>query len=233
MKKFICILSFILVSLAFFAQDTNTTIKIKKIKWKVLLSPSDSILWINKENQVKINVEGGKNYCVNIKDGKIKCNENNYSIRVSTEGAAVLTIYEKLPNKKMKPLYTKLYQVKSIPDPVAYVCGVKNDSVIDKQQIIDDNELTAIHPFYNIKLPVLGFDVIFTIGGKIDTLSSNSNHFTVDMRKRIYYLKSGSILYFENVYCGMPDGKIQKIKPFEIFVTETNRYKVGYSVIGL
>ena len=233
MKKYIFIITFILQSILLLAQGTNTTIKIKRTKWNVLVSPDDSILWINKNNQLKINVEGGNNYYVNIKDGKIKCQGNKYNIQVTTEGAAMLTIYEKLPKKKMKPLYTKLYQVKRIPDPVAYVCGVKADSVIDKMQIINENEVSATHPFYKIQLPVLGFDVIFTIGGKIDTLTSTNNHFTIDMRKRIYYLASGSILYFDNVYCGMPDGKIQKIKPFEVFVTETNKYKVGYRVKGL
>jgi hypothetical protein len=80
---------------------------------------------------------------------------------------------------------------------------------------------------------VLGFEVIFSIAGKIDTLTSSNNHFTMDMRKRIYYLPSGSILYFDNVYCKMPDGKVEKIKPFEIFVSETNRFKVAYRLKGL
>lgn len=233
MKKIIILLIFVSFAESQFAQDTTATIKIKKTKWKVLITSNDSILWIDKENHVSIAVEGGMNYCVNIKDGKINCNRNNYTIQVFQEGTAILTVYEKLPNKRLRTLHTKLYQVKRIPDPVPYVCGVKSDSVIDKLQIIHDNIVTITHPFYKLELPVLGFEVIFSIAGKADTLTSKNNHFTMDMRKRIYYLPSGSILYFENVYCEMPDGKVKKIKPFEIFITETNKYKVGYRVIGL
>ncbi len=233
MKKYFFIISYILLSVSARAQVKDATIKIKKAKWDVRVRPADSILWIDKENHVEINVEGGSNYLVNVKDGKIKHRGNKYTLNVFTEGAEMLTVSEKLPNKKGKTIFTKLYQVKRIPDPVAFVCGVKSDSVIEKQQIINDNKVTAIHPFYKMELAVLGFDVIFTFGGKIDTLTSTNSHFTIDMRRRIYYLTSGSILYFENIYCAMPDGRIQKIKPFEIFVTETNKFKVGYRVKGL
>ncbi|MES2593276.1 MAG: hypothetical protein V4608_15440 [Bacteroidota bacterium] len=215
-----------------FAQGPAITIKIEKTQWQVTVGP-DSILWINKNNQVKIDVKGGDNYYIGLKGGRIKNYKGKYSLIVDTEGAATLTVYEKLPNKKFNPIYTKLYMVKKIPDPVPYVCSVKGDSVIDKLQIINDNEITAIHEFTNTKVPILGFDIIIPIGGQVDTLTSNNSHFTLEMQKRIYYLKSGSVLYFENVYCAMPDGSVQKIKPFEIFVSETNKYKVGYRVIGL
>lgn len=214
--------------------QTATTIKIKKTIWKISISPEkDSILWIDKNNKLVVNVEGGSNYQVEIRDGKIKNKGNQYSIEVFTEGAATLTVYEKLPNKKMKPLYTKLYEVKRIPEPLTYVCGVKADSVIDKLQMIHDNVITAFDPFAKKALPVVSFEMIFSFSGQSDTLTSYDNHFTKDMKRRIYYLTSGSILYFENVYCTMPGGKIKKLKPFEIFVNDTDKYKIGYSGKGM
>lgn len=233
MKRDFLTMSFLLLTVMLFSQNFVTKIKIKKTKWNVLISPADSVLWINKENQVEINVEGGDNYYVGIKGGTLKYYKSKYWLLVPTEGAATLTVYEKLPNKKNKPVYTKLYQIKRIPEPVPYVCGVKGDSVIDKLQIINDNEITALHPSNKQKFAIANFDLIVTIGGKTDTLHSPNSHFTIEMRKRIYYLESGSILYFENVYCAMPDGKLQKLKPFEIFINETNKYKVGYRGKGM
>jgi hypothetical protein len=231
MKEYFFCIASVLLPVIFLAQDA-TTINIKKTKWNVSIRPSDSVLWIDKENKLEINVEGGTNYQVELRDGKIRKNKNKYIIEVMAEGAATITVYENLPNKKKKPLYTKLYEVKRIPDPVAYVCGVKGDSVIDKMQLIYDNIITVVHPYYKLQLPVLGFDAIFSFSGQADTLTSLNNHFNLEMKKRIYYLVSGNVLYFDNVYCALPDGKILKLKPFEVFINETNKYKVGYETKG-
>lgn len=225
----------LLLLLSVFAKaQTGTTIKIKKTIWKISISPeTDTILWIGKNNQLEIKVEGGSNYHVEIRDGKIMNKGNQYFIEVFTEGAATLTVYEKLPNKKMKPLYTKLYEVKRIPEPTPYVCGVKADSVIDKLQMVHDNILTAFDSFNKKVLRIVGFEMIFSFSGQSDTLTSCDNHFTFDMKRRIYYLTSGSILYFENVKCAMPDGKVKELKPFEIFVNDSDKYKIGYSGKGM
>ncbi len=232
------IMRFLITALMLFPvfaiSQTGTTIKIKKTIWKISISPeTDSILWIDKKNELEVKVEGGNNYYVEIRDGKIKNKENQYFIEVFTEGAATLTVYEKLPNKKMKPLYTKLFEVKRIPEPIPYVCGVKADSVIDKLQMVHDNVLTAFDSFNKKVLPVVGFEMIFSFSGQSDTLKSYDNHFTLDMKRRIYYLTSGSILYFENVKCAMPDGKVKELKPFEIFVNDSDKYKIGYSGKGM
>jgi hypothetical protein len=233
MKNYIFLLLFVFKTAVFFAQNKTNTIKIRKEKWNVSVTSSDSIFWINRENIVTVNVTGGTNYCINVKDAKIQFSKERYIVNVFNEGATTLTVYEKLPNKKLRTLYTKLYEVRHIPDPIAYVCGVKADSVIDKQQIINDNIVTAVHPFYHLQLPVVGFDLVFINGKQINRLTSTNNHFTINMRKLIYYVASGSIIYFENVYCAMPDGTIEKVPDFQIFVTETNKYKVGYQVKGL
>lgn len=232
-QLFIIVLMF-LGSFEFIAQNSNSSITIKKTKWNITISPAnDSVLWIDIENKLDINVEGGSNYSVDIRDGKIRNNRNNYVIQVFTEGAATITVSELLPNNKKKTVFTKLYEVKKIPEPIPYVCDVKRDSVIDKLQIIYGNIVTVTHPFYKQQLPVLGFDVIFTFAESPDTLRSFDNHFTQDMKRRLYYLNSGSVLNFENVYCMMPNGKIQKLPPFVIYINETDKYKIGLSMQGI
>lgn len=231
-QLFIIVLMF-LGSFEFIAQNLNSSITIKKTKWNITISPAnDSVLWIDIENKLTINVEGGTNYCVDIRDGRIRNKGKNYVIQVFTEGSATLTVCELLPNNKKKVIFTKLYEIKKIPEPIPYVCDVKRDSVIDKLQIIYGNIVKVIHPFYKEQLPVLGFDVIFSFAENPDTLRSFDNHFTQDMKRRLYYLNSGSVLNFENVYCLMPDGKIHKLQPFVIYINETDNYKVGLSMQG-
>ena len=222
----------ILLSLKLQAQEPDR-IKVKKVKWEVSITSPDSIFWIRMANPVVITVKGGSNYAVNILGGTISQKGGKYFVDVKEEGAATISVYEKLPGKKLRVLFTKLFPVKKIPSPQFFVCGVKADSVIDKQQIISDNIVTAYHPFYKVQLPVTGFDVTFGNGAKTETLSSQNNHFTIDMRRRIYGLKAGTLLTFRNVYYILPDGTREKMKEFEVFIAETNKYKVGYRVIGL
>jgi len=214
------------------AQETEV-IKVKKVKWQVNITSPDSVFWIRKANPVVIDVKGGTNYAVNIIGGTISKKGGKYFVDVKEEGAATISVYEKMPGKKLRVLFTKLFPVKKIPSPQFFVCGVKADSVIDKLQIINDNVVTAYHPFYKVQMPVTGFDVVFANGGKTETLSSGNNHFTIDMRRRIYSLKAGTLLTFRNVYYVLPDGTTEKMKEFEVFIAETNKYKVGYRVIGL
>ena len=144
-----------------YTQNINSSITIKKTKWNIAINPTnDSILWIDIENKLTINVEGETNYCVDIRDGKIRHNGNKYIIQVFNEGAATITVCELLPNNKKKVVFTKLYEVKKIPHPTPFVCNVKRDSVIDKLQIIHENIVTVKHPFYQQEIPVVGFDVL-------------------------------------------------------------------------
>jgi hypothetical protein len=211
----------------------NKTIKVTKTIWQVNITSPDSVLWINRKNIVNIKVMGGSNYAIHINGGTIFQRNDQYFVNVKEEGAVTISVYEKLPGKKMRVLSTKLFPVKRIPLPQIFVCGVRQDSVIDKMQIINDNVITAYHPFYKVNLPVVGFDMIVPAGKKTEKLSSNNNHFTIDMRRRIYGLKSGTLLYFENVYYILPDGSKEKTDAFQLFVSETNKYKVGYRVWGL
>jgi len=70
-------------------------------------------------------------------------------------------------------------------------------------------------------------------GDTTQRLSSLSNRFTIDMRRRIYYLKSGSLLYLENVWYVLPDGSLEKSDSFEVFISDSNKYNVGFRVAGL
>ncbi|MCW3072368.1 MAG: hypothetical protein JWO44_2258 [Bacteroidetes bacterium] len=232
MKQLLIMALLAAISLKLQAQETDR-IKVKKVKWEVNITSPDSIFWIAKANPVVIDVKGGTNYAVNILGGTILKKGGKYFVDVKEEGAATISVYEKMPNKKLRVLFTRLFPVKKIPSPQFFVCGVKADSVIDKEQIISDNVVTAYHPFYKVNLPVTGFDVTFRSGGKTEMLSSQNNQFTIDMRRRIYSLKPGTLLTFRNVYYILPDGTREKMNEFEVFIAETNKYKVGYRVIGL
>jgi hypothetical protein len=194
------VITFFIFYLGELSAQSNKTIKVTKTSWQVNITSPDSVFWINRENIVNIQVKGGSNYAIHINGGTIFQRSDHYFVNVKEEGAVTISVYEKLPGKKMRVLSTRLFPVKRIPLPRIFVCGVRSDSVIDKMQIINDNIITAYHPFYKVNLPVVGFDIIVISGKKTEKLNSINNHFTIDMRRWIYGLKSGTLLYFENVY---------------------------------
>ncbi|MCW3082748.1 MAG: hypothetical protein JWP12_114 [Bacteroidetes bacterium] len=231
-KKMLLSIFLFLLSMVLSGQTAVDSIKVKKVKWAVTIK-SDSVFWIGKANPVTIDVKGGMNYAVNIKGGTISKKPGGYVAYAQEEGAVTVAVYEKLPKNKMRVLATKLIPVKRIPVPQIFICGVQADSVIDKEQIIQDNVVTAYHPYYKVALPVVGFDMVLPMGTDSAKLTSPNNHFTIEMRKHIYGIKSGTLIYFENVYYLLPDGSKEKIDAFGVYITETNKYKVGYRIRGL
>ena len=230
LRSFVCLILLIPVGMS--AQSVEQ-IRVKKVKWEVNITAADSIFRVGLKNIVTIKVKGADNYAINVKGGTIAKQQDTYVVYAKEEGAVTVCVYEKLPGKKMRVLGSKLFMVKRVPPPQIRICGVRADSMIDRQQIIHDDVVTAYHPFYKVNLPVVGFDLVFSNKSVSDKLSSANNHFTPEMRKRIYSLKPGTLLYFENIYYLLPDGTKEKADGFQVFVAETNKYKVGYRVMGL
>ncbi len=229
--KIVLLISFSFLSTDVFSQIAK--IKVLKVRWEVSITSVDSIFWIGKENPVSITVKGGGNYAIDLKGGTLSKKAGNYFVNATEEGAVTISVFELLPADKKRVLFTKLIPVQRIPFAQIFVCGVKADSVIDKDQIINDNVITAYHPFYKTNLPVLGFDMVFVADSTTEILTSPNNHFTIDMRKRVYGIKSGTRVYFENIYYLLPNGDTEKIESIGIYVSESNKYKVGYRVRGL
>jgi hypothetical protein len=86
---------------------------------------------------------------------------------------------------------------------------------------------------YKIKHPpVSGFELIYVNGQAMDTLRSANAHFSIEMRRRIHQLKPGDLLYFEKVKCQLPDGKSKTLRPIQLFIDDTDKFKVGYRTTG-
>jgi hypothetical protein len=210
--------------------DTVNTLvfKVSASKTKISVWPADSLLWIEKKNNLKIKIKGNK-YPVVIKleGGTISGKDSLYTAIVEEGVSALLNLWEKYPDGSSKLIYTKPYKIKKIPDPVVYVCGVKGDSAIDKRQLIFENKVYAYSDYYKSYIKIISFDMLFPNQELMDTLSSFSNRFTPEMRNKIWQLNQGSVVYFENIKCKMPNQQIKKLSSIQIFIVETNKYSVG------
>ncbi len=213
-------------------QDSLLVFKVRNPVSEYTLIPNDSVLASEKKTNIKIRSSSKeKPFKVTMEGARIKRADSIFSIYPDSSQAALLTILEYQKNK-WRPVKTKLYKIKHPPEPVVIVCGVKADSVIDKQQLIQEDKVAVYAAQYKSYLPVKGFELIYVNGDSMDTLKSANSHFTLDMRRRIHLLKPGDLIYFEKVRCQLPDGKLKTMRAIQIFIDETNKFKVGYRTPG-
>ncbi|MFI5149501.1 MAG: hypothetical protein ACHQRM_07175 [Bacteroidia bacterium] len=194
--------------------------------------PKDSILWGGQENTIRVRAKGKKrNAYVILEGGRLKPVSKNDSMFVATVNdtvvVALLSIREKNADGTTRLAYTKPYRIKRIPPPVLYVCGVKTDSVIDKQQLIEEDLLYARSVQFKFRLVIESFDMTFITEKGDKALHSSNNHFTIEQRREIHKLLPGNTISFDNIKCRMPSGEVQTLKPVQIYIDDTNKYRVG------
>ncbi len=227
----LCILFFYLFSVSYgMAQDsTALTFRVRDQGMKVSVYPVDTILWTEIANPIRIRIKGEmKLGGVYMKGGKISGSDSTWSAFVTeNENSAVLTIYETTAEGAKAVCFTKKYTIKKLTQPKIFVCGVRNDSVIDKFDFHKKNHISAFHPEWKKYLAVSSFSMVYVKNGKKDTLSTPGNQFSLAMREQIYQLPMGSTLVICNIKVMMPDGNNRSVSPVTIFIADTGRSKVG------
>jgi len=211
---------------------TNTVVfQVAKKEFPVSIDPDTSILWISRTNHFKINIgDEGTIDRVTIDNGRVYRLDSSHFDFVVKEGAsAVVSVYRRLPKGKSKLAATHKYDIRRVPNPVVYVAGVRSDSVIDRQQLIDNGRVKAKIEGFEKQFPVrvVSFRMISYNGTNIDTLQARNNSLTIPMRRSIHRLNPGSVLYFDEVKCIGEDGKMYTARPAQVFLDETNQFKVG------
>ncbi|HXC06727.1 MAG TPA: hypothetical protein VNZ86_18345 [Bacteroidia bacterium] len=212
--------------------STIVTFRVTRSAVTYEVFPKDSILWGNQENKIQIRAHGKKRTAyVMLEGGHLAAVRNNDSLYTATVNdtvvTALLSIREKMADGGSRLVFSKPYRIKRIPPPVLYVCGVKTDSVIDKQQLIVEDLLYARSEQYKFRLIIESFDMIVLSEKGESRFHSVNNHFTLEQRREIHKLVPGNTLFFENIRCLMPSGEVKTLKPVQIFIDDTNKYKVG------
>jgi hypothetical protein len=209
--------------------DSTFIFKVRNPQAEVSIFPADTILWKGQKNLIRVRITPGHTIgSVTLDNGTIRGSDTSYTATVRNGRTALLSVYERLPNGTLRLCLTKLYYIEKNPEPEVNVCGITADSVADKQDLILTNKVMATWEAKNLILPVLSFRMIsLNKEGVSDTLISYNDMFTPDMRNRIHSMNEGSTIRFEEVICMMPNGKMKKLDPIQIFIAKTNKYNVG------
>ncbi len=230
MRRSGTILLFMLYAFSFSAQDSALVFKVRDPEMQVCVFPSDSILWTEQANPIRVRVKGEKKLGgVFAKGARISGSDSSWVLWVSEKNqSALLTIYEILPDGAKAVCFTKKYTIKKPSQPIIKICGVVKDSVLDLWDFHIRNSITAFLPEQKIYLPVLSFEMVVVRKSGNDTLFSYGNKFNLTMREELFRMQPGSTLTICNIEVLVPGGRRKTIPVMQVFLAETGKRKVGY-----
>ena len=214
-------------------EDTTKPVvfTVKQKEFKVMVEPDTNYLWVGETNPLTVRIgDGGVVDRVTIDNGRIfRLDSIHFQVVVKEGSNAVISIYRRLPGNKSTLVETRPYRLRRVPPPTLVVCGVRSDSVIDRQQLINQGQVEAyIEGMHDIlPITVISFRMISYDGTRMDTLQCNGNRFTIPMRRQIQRLPAGTLLYFDEVQCLTKNGRTFKAKEAQLFLDETNKYRIG------
>lgn len=213
-----------------YGQKETLTFKVSKPKSELRLLTADSVFMVKKTNPVVVEMTGKNTvFRVTALNGTVRRKPNNYfEIRFNNTGETVIKVYEKTPDGTTRLGLTQAFEVVAPPQPDIFVCGVKSDSVIDKKHLIKIGELTATLKKSRINPAVMSYDMIIPTDNGNDTLHVNGSKFPIQVKNKLYEIKEGQVLIFENIKVLMPNREVAIVQEVLVFIAKTDQYSVGH-----
>lgn len=218
-----------------FSQDSVYVFKIKKPSSQLVVSHMDTFLVKGQHYIISIKIKVGKKRVVKVQSDSIfisRVKQDLYSVKVprkSKINKGMIKVHVKNEDGTVELNEVLIYNIVNPPMPEIYVGNIKADSLIDKRYLYEYAKLRAVCDGYAVRL--LSFDLITFTNGKKNEFHSESNTLTIQMKNHIQRLNVGSMVYFNNIECLMPDGRVEVIESIRLFFDETNKYKVGERII--
>ncbi len=116
-------------------------------------------------------------------------------------------------DKVKRPMGTKLFRVRSVPDPVAKVNGIKISGPITKNIFLAQSGVVAeMENFeFDLSFKVTEFKVNTLIGGFLAEKVSKSNKFTDEQFALIKQTNKNQKVYIEDIKAVGSDGSIRQL----------------------
>jgi hypothetical protein len=192
------------------------SLKPKKKKVMAVSPTKMNVLYLGADNPVsiavsdvspeKLNVTVSNGTIINAKADQSQPNyDGQYIIRPKQVGMEILTIF----NGKEK-IGIMEFRVKNVPDPVAKVAGLKGGT-INKTELIQQKIVQAdMEGFdFDLQFTVTEFTLSYANNGYVNNYVSKSNKITDEQKALFEKLNSGDNIYFQDIKCIGPDGKIR------------------------
>ena len=224
MKKHLVIFIIITSGLIAMAQTTEkkAVFNVSKQNKIIAVSPTKmNVLYIGVDNPVQIAIcdVPAKYITATIDNGTIEnMGDGKFNVKVN-EGTSetIINVFESYNGKTTK-IGENIFRVKRVPDPVAFVGGIKSGP-------LNKNILAASHMIV-AKMENFDFELTFNVtsftvtipdrGGDVIPVYVAGNMITPDIINRISKASPGTRIYFEDIKAVGTDGAIRTLSPVNI-----------------
>ncbi len=183
----------------------------------IVVSPDKmNVFYIGLDNPVSISVPGiaAEDLQPSVGGGSISGSRGKYNVRVSnTAKEAVVNVSARTRNgtKSMGPGVK--FRIKPVPNPIATVYGKRGTDVIKQGEL---QFIKGVVPMldnfeFDLKFPVVSFDVSMNVNGLEVTESTNGPSLSEKQQALIKRAKRGNKVYIEKVRVTKPGGTIVDI----------------------
>jgi gliding motility-associated protein GldM len=176
----------------------------------LVVSPTKmNVFYTGVDNPVEVSVPGipGDKVFATVDNGSMVKEGKAWIVRPVRAGIDAHVQVTAEIDKVKKPMGTKLFRVKNVPDPVAKVAGLKS-GLIEKQLLAVQAGVAAeMENFdFDLQFKVTSFTVSTSQGGFTLEKESKSNRFTTEQTGLISKATRGQKIYIENIKAIGPDG---------------------------
>ncbi len=208
------------------AQEADTgkylyNFKVRNPKMIITILEKDTVLYTDHKNKLKITITGkNKISHVELRGGSIKKSGDCYIVTVSEGSEAVLAVFIIKPNGKRELGASKTYPIIHLKDPESFFGDVRGDSIILREDLLKRDKMYALLNRFGRTYPlrIVSYEMVVFRDALMVPYPSYGNQLSPEMRRYIQVLQPGQPLYFENIYCQMPNGQVRKLKDMLLYV---------------
>jgi hypothetical protein len=223
MKRYVLIV--IMVFSGFLAMTQNTEKKtvfnVSKQNKVIAVSPTKmNVLYIGVDNPVDIAIcdVPAKYITATIDNGTIESlGDGKFNVKVGIGYPITkINVFETYNGKTTK-IGENIFRVKRVPDPVAFVGGIKS-GILNKNVLAASGMLVAKMENFDFDLTfnVTSYTFLINVGGDIIPISVAGNILPLDVLNRISKASPGTRIFFEDIKAVGPDGAIRTLSPVNI-----------------
>lgn len=178
-----------------------------------------NVFYIGVDNPVTISVPGVPNDKVrpSMSAGTLTPKgQGQYIVKVTTIGETTVNVAAEIGGK-LQSMGSKKFRVKRVPDPVAYIGGVKSGT-INKNVLAASKIIVAKLDYFDFELTfiVTSYTFLINIKGDIIPTPGAGNMLTADMLKKISSASAGTRIYLEDIKAKGPDGVPRSLSPINL-----------------
>jgi hypothetical protein len=186
---------------------------------------ASNMLYAGVDNSIDISVSNYDCDSVSLQasSGTFKQNRAcSYSIYVKDETPVTIQVTG-VKNGERVVLKKLSFDVVSIPDPVAHICGIDGNEVkpsvlkVQKGICAQQEELDI-----TVKYEILSFKMfVIKDGGKTRTYTASGPYFNERMVEEILGIFNGDVIVIKDIQCKLPSGGTVELKPLVYNVKST------------